>query len=121
MAGVEKKTIIIFIQMNIMIPGHKTAIVPALLKGIAGTIAVFAVLTALSYQNQLPVDGKLVIGFPWEFYSSGAGYNVERDEYMGFEDFEPLKLFGNILFAVVVYLIVLLSLRALFLRKGSAN
>ena len=107
--------------MNTMIPRNKTAIVPAILQGLAGTIFIFAVLTAISYQNDLPVDGKLVMGFPWEFYSSGTGYNVERDEYMGFEDFEPLKLFGNILFAIVVYLIVLLSLRALFLRKGSAN
>ncbi|GAA4174339.1 MULTISPECIES: hypothetical protein [Sphingobacterium] len=100
--------------MNKMIPGHKTAIVPALLKGIAGAIAVFAVLTALSYQNQLPVDGKLVIGFPWKFYSEGTGYNPERDEYASFENFEPLKLMGNILVALAIYLVLHLSLRPLF-------
>lgn len=97
-----------------MIPKHKTAIVPALLKGIAGTIAIFAVLTALSYQNQLPVDGKLVIGFPWEFYSEGTGYNIESDEYASFENFEPLKLIGNIFITLAIYLVLRLSLRPLF-------
>lgn len=101
-----------------MIPEHKTAIVPALLKGIAGTIAVFAVLTALSYQNQLPVDGKLVMGFPWEFYSEGTGYNIESDEYASFENFEPFKLTGNILFAMAVYMLLRLLLRMLA-KKGS--
>ncbi|MDF2517222.1 MAG: hypothetical protein K0R59_2518 [Sphingobacterium sp.] len=101
-----------------MIPEHKTAIVPALLKGIAGTIAVFAVLTALSYQNQLPVDGKLVMGFPWEFYSEGTGYNLERDEYASFENFKPFKLTGNILFAMAVYMLLRLLLRMLA-KKGS--
>ncbi|MDF2475746.1 MAG: hypothetical protein K0S24_1229 [Sphingobacterium sp.] len=103
--------------MNTMIPRNKTAIVPAILQGVAGTICIFAVLTAISYQNSLHVDGKIIIGFPWEFYSSGTGYNVERDEYMGFEDFKPLKLIGNILVALVIYLVLHLSLRPLFGKK----
>lgn len=100
--------------MNKMISTNRTSIVPAIFKGLAGTIFIFAVLTAISYQNDLPVDGKLVIGFPWEFYSEGTGYNLERDEYANFENFEPLKLIGNILVALAIYLVLHLSLRPLF-------
>ena len=103
--------------MNTMIPRNRTSIVPAILKGVAGAVFIFAVLTAISYQNELHVDGRLTMGFPWEFYSAGTGYNVERDEYMGFEDFEPLKLIGNILVAVAIYLVLRLSLRPLFEKK----
>ncbi len=38
--------------------------VPTILKGVAGTICIFAILTVISYQNDQPVDGKLTIGFP---------------------------------------------------------
>ncbi|MGE8377224.1 hypothetical protein [Sphingobacterium sp. HMA12] len=105
--------------MYTMIPGNRRLILPAILKGVAGTIFIFVVLTVISYQNDLPVDGKLTIGFPWEFYSSGTGYNVESDEYASFENFEPLKLIGNILFAVVVYMLLRLLLRARFAKKRS--
>ena len=105
--------------MNTMIPGNRTLMVPTILKGVAGTICIFAILTVISYQNDQPVDGKLTIGFPWEFYSSGTGYNVESDEYASFENFEPLKLIGNILFAVVMYMLLRLLLCALFAKKRS--
>lgn len=105
--------------MSMMNTKNKIKIVPAILKGVAGTIFIFAVLTVLSYQNRLPVDGKLTMGFPCSFYSSGTGYNPELDEYASFENFERLKLLGNILFAVVVYMLLRLLLRALFAKKKS--
>lgn len=89
--------------MNKMISGNKTAIVLTILKGVAGTMAVFAVVTALSYQNQLPVDGKLVMGFPSEFYAEGTGYSPERDEYASFQHFKLLGLLINIVFSTSVF------------------
>ncbi|CAM3795362.1 hypothetical protein [Sphingobacterium prati] len=115
----SRKTIIIFIPMNTMIPSNRIFMVPTILKGVAGTIFIFAVLTVISYQDSLPVDGKIIIGFPWEYYSAGTGYDAELDEYASFENFEPLKLIGNVLFAAGLYLIILLPIRLLFRKKKS--
>lgn len=100
-----------------MIPTNRTSIVPAIFKGLAGTIFIFAVLTAISYQNDLHVDGKLVIGFPWEFYSEGTGYNIERDEYASFQHFKSVGFIGNIVFSVFVFALLLLLYRVIPFRK----
>ena len=113
----SKKTIIIFIPMNKMISTNRTSIVPAIFKGLAGAIFIFAVLTAISYQNDLPVDGKLVIGFPWEFYSEGTGYNLERDEYASFQHFKLFALICNIVFSAFVSALLFLLYRVIPFRK----
>lgn len=90
---------------------RKTQIVPALLKTFVGTICVFAVLTACFYHNQLDVDGNLTVGFPWIFYSEGSGYSLDLNEQVGYQEFESLKLIGDILFAATLYLLILLIYR----------
>lgn len=87
---------------------RKIQIVPALLKGLVGTICVFAVLTACFYHNELDVDGNLTVGFPWIFYREGSGYSLELKEQVGYQEFESLKLIGDILFAAILYLLILL-------------
>jgi hypothetical protein len=83
-----------------------TSIVPVLWKVFIGTIGVFAILTACFYHNQLDVDGSLTIGFPWTFYREGSGYSSDLNEQVGYHEFEPLKLIGNILFAATLALMI---------------
>ncbi len=87
---------------------RKTSIVPALFKVLIGTIGVFAILTVCFYRNELYVDGNLTVGFPWIFYREGSGYSPDLNEQVGYHEFEPLKLIGNILFAATLYLLILL-------------
>ncbi|HAK27639.1 Uncharacterised protein [Sphingobacterium multivorum] len=94
--------------MHVKPEQRKTQIVPALLKGFVGTICVFAILTACFYHNELYVDGNLTIGFPWTFYREGSGYSLDLYEQVGYHEFEPLKLIGNILFSATLYLLILL-------------
>ncbi|MGE8427413.1 MAG: hypothetical protein ACN6O7_06030 [Sphingobacterium sp.] len=90
---------------------RKTSIVSALFKVLVGTIGVFAILTACFYHNELDVDGNLTVGFPWIFYWEGSGYSLDLNEQVGYHEFEPLKLIGNILFASISFLLILLIYR----------
>jgi len=103
--------------MNKMIPTNRTSIVPAIFKGLAGTIFIFAVLTAISYQNDLHVDGKLVMGFPWEFYSEGTVYDLEHDEYASFQHFKLFELIRNIVFSAFVFALLFLLYRVIPVRR----
>ncbi|MBB1645991.1 MULTISPECIES: hypothetical protein [Sphingobacterium] len=85
----------------------KTSIVPALFKVLVGTIGIFAIMTVCFYHNELDVDGNLTVGFPWIFYREGSGYSLDLNEQVGYHEFEPLKLIGNILFAATLYLLIL--------------
>ena len=86
---------------------RKIQIVLGLLKGLIGTICVFAVLTTCSYHNELDVDGNLTLGFPCIFYREGSGYSLDLNEQVGYNEFQLLKLIGNILFAATLYLLIL--------------
>ncbi|WP_341833070.1 hypothetical protein AACH28_12450 [Sphingobacterium thalpophilum] len=86
---------------------RKTSIVPALFKVLVGTIGIFAIMTVCFYHNELDVDGNLTVGFPWIFYREGSGYSLDLNEQVGYHEFEPLKLIGNILFAATLYLLIL--------------
>lgn len=95
---------------------RKTSIVPALFKVLVGTIGVFAILTVCFYHNELNIDGNLTLGFPWIFYREGSGYSFDLKEHVGYQEFELLKLIGDILFAAILYLLILWIYR-FFSRK----
>ncbi len=98
---------LLYLSMYAKSEQRKTQIVLGLLKGLVGTICVFAVLTACFYHNELYVDGNLTVGFPWIFYWEGSGYSLDLNEQVGYQEFEPLKLIGNIFFAATLYLLIL--------------
>ena len=98
---------LLYLIMHAKPEQRKTSIVPALFKVLVGTICVFAVLTTCSYHNELDVDGNLTVGFPCIFYREGSGYSLDLNEQVGYNEFQLLKLIGNILFAATLYLLIL--------------
>jgi len=98
---------LLYLIMHAKPEQHKTSIVPALFKVLVGTIGVFAILTVCFYHNELNIDGNLTLGFPWIFYREGSGYSLDLKEQIGYQEFESLKLIGNILFAAALYLLIL--------------
>ncbi|WP_418359600.1 hypothetical protein [Sphingobacterium detergens] len=76
------------------------------LKWLLYTTVVFLALCALSYQNDTDNDGSLSFGFPLVIYHKAVYVFLVATNTIGqSEEFHPLHLFIDIVFAVAVLLV----------------
>lgn len=71
------------------------------------TLIAFAIITGISYHNDLDNDGELRFGFPKEIYSKLARVMfVDTKEIGGAEYFHPWHLVADIAFAFVIVFVL---------------